>query len=46
MGDSVDYWSTVDSIKIQQKLGVFRLHNDVEVPSLSTEKSIVPSASW
>ena len=39
MGDSVDYWSTVDSIKIQQKLGVFRLHNDVEVPSLATEKS-------
>ena len=39
MGDSVDYWSTVDSIKIQQKLGVFRLHNDVEMPSLATEKS-------
>ena len=39
MGDSVDYWSTVDSIKIQQKLGVFRLHNDVEIPALATEKS-------
>ena len=31
MGDSVDYWSTVDSIKIEQKLGVFRLHNDFEI---------------
>ena len=29
MGDSVDYWSTVDSIKIQQKLGVYCLHEDL-----------------
>ena len=29
----------MDSIKIQQKLGVFRLHNDVEIPALATEKS-------
>ena len=39
MGDSLDYWSTVDSIKIQQKLGVYCLHEDVETPKLATEKS-------
>ena len=39
MGDSVDYWSTVDSVKIRQKLGIYCLHDDVEIPSLATEKS-------
>ena len=39
MGDSVDYWSTVDTIKLQQRLGVYCLHDDVEVPALATEKS-------
>jgi len=39
MGDSIDYWSTVDTIKIQQSLGIFCLHDDIEIPSLATEKS-------
>ena len=39
MGDSVDYWSTVDTIKLQQRLGVYCLHDDVEAPALATEKS-------
>ena len=39
MGDSLDYWSTVDTIKLQQRLGVYCLHDDVEAPALATEKS-------
>ena len=29
----------MDTIKIQQKLGVFCLHDDIKIPSLATEKS-------
>lgn len=29
----------MSSVKIQQKLGVFCLHDDIEIPSLATEKS-------
>lgn len=34
-----DYWDTVDTVKLTHKLGVFCLHDDVEIPSLATEKS-------
>ena len=39
MGDSVDYWSTVDTIKLEPKLGVYSLHNDVMAPTIATERS-------
>jgi|ETN02SMinimDraft_4_1059925.scaffolds.fasta_scaffold00827_3 dUTP pyrophosphatase len=39
MGDSVDYWSQVDTIKLQQKLGVYCLHDDMEIPVFATDAS-------